>query len=76
MTSPPVLTEGLADGLGERGGRAEGDELVVLVELAEGHPQAVVGEDEEDLVQEVGGVLEVELWNQRGKASIKKDAID
>ena len=59
-----VLTVEVADGLCERVGLAEGDELVVLVELGEGHSQAVVGEHQEHLVQEAGQVLQLQLWRE------------
>lgn len=50
------LTVVLADVLGKKAGRAEGDDLVVLVELAEGHAQAVIWEDQEYFIQDIGEV--------------------
>lgn len=46
----------LADVVGKDVGGAEGDDLVVLVELAEGHAQAVIREDQEDFIQDIGEV--------------------
>ncbi len=48
-----TLTVVLANVLGKGAGGAEGNDLVVLVELAEGHAQAVIWEDQEDLIEEV-----------------------
>lgn len=56
-----ILTVILADVLRHRAGGAEGDELVVLVELAEGHSQAVVWEEQEDFIQDVRDVLQMKL---------------
>lgn len=55
------LTEVLANVLGKEAGGAESDDLVVLIELAEGHAQAVIREDQEDLIQEVRQVYQLQL---------------
>ena len=73
-SSATLLTVGLADDLGDGIGGAEGDELIVLVELAEGHAQAVVGEDQEDLVQQVGQVLQLQLWRERRGWRVEENA--
>lgn len=39
--------------------------MVVLVELTEGHAQAVVREDQEDFVQQVRQVLQIQLCGVR-----------
>lgn len=50
------LTVALAEPVSKDVGGAEGRDLIVLVELAEGHAQAVVREDQEDFIQNVGEV--------------------
>lgn len=39
--------------------------MVVLVELTEGHAQAVIREDQEDFVQQVRQVLQIQLCGER-----------
>lgn len=56
-----VLTHVLADDLTERTGCAKCDKLIVLIELAEGHAQAVVWKNQEHLIQQVRQMLKIQL---------------
>lgn len=56
------LTKDLAHGLCQSTGLAKREEFIVLVELTEGHAQAVIREDQEHFVQQVRQVLQIQLW--------------
>lgn len=59
------LTVVLADVLSKKAGGAESDDLIVLVEFTEGHAQAVIRKDQEYFIQDIGEVLQIQLWNTR-----------
>lgn len=60
-----ALTQVLAHSFADFILGTEGVEFVVLVELAEGHAQAVVWEDQEHLVQQARQRLQLQLWTRR-----------
>lgn len=61
------LTKFLAHGFCDKIGGAKREEFVVLIELTEGHAQAVIGEDQEHFVQQVRHVLQLQHWRKEDR---------